>query len=32
MIAMFRIVAPTLSGSGDYTAVYAWIATNKARL
>jgi len=25
----FRIVAPLLSGSGDYTAVYAWVASNK---
>lgn len=25
----YRIVAPCLSGSGDYTAVYAWMSTNK---
>lgn len=25
----FRIVAPLLSGCGDYTAVYAWVASNK---
>ena len=25
----YRIVAPLLSGSGDYTPVYAWIATHK---
>jgi len=25
----YQIVAPCLSGNGDYTAVYAWIATNK---
>lgn len=25
----YRMVAPLLSGSGDYTPVYAWVATNK---
>ena len=25
----YRIVSPLLSGSGDYTPVYAWVATNK---